>query len=147
MVGTHALFQEDVAFHDLALAVIDEQHRFGVEQRVALAAKGRGVDILVMTATPIPRTLMLTAYGDLDASRLTEKPPGRQPDRHPHRRRSSASTRCRRRSAARSRSGAKIYWICPLVEESEDTDLAAAASGRRQLEPLRRAASAWCTAG
>src|SRR6185437_992579 len=79
LVGTHALFQKDVAFKDLALAVVDEQHRFGVEERVALSNKGRGIDILVMTATPIPRTLMLTSYGDLDASRLTEKPAGRQP--------------------------------------------------------------------
>ena len=79
VVGTHALVQEDVAFADLALAVIDEQHRFGVHQRLALAAKGRAADLLVMTATPIPRTLMLTAYGDLDVSKLIEKPAGRQP--------------------------------------------------------------------
>ncbi len=78
-IGTHALFQEDVAFRDLAMAVIDEQHRFGVHQRLQLSAKGRGVDVLVMTATPIPRTLTLTAYGDMDVSRLTEKPPGRKP--------------------------------------------------------------------
>src|SRR3546814_9991452 len=81
LVGTHALFQEDVVFHDLALAVIDEQHRFGVSQRLGLAAKGQrdkgGVDVLVMTATPIPRTLSLTAYGDMDVSLLTEKPLGR----------------------------------------------------------------------
>ena len=79
IVGTHALFQDDVAFDDLALAVIDEQHRFGVHQRLTLAAKGHGVDVLVMTATPIPRTLMLTAYGDMDVSRLPDKPAGRQP--------------------------------------------------------------------
>ena len=79
VVGTHALFSDDVIYKDLALAVIDEQHRFGVEQRMLLAEKGDGVDILVMTATPIPRTSMLTAYGDLDASRLTEKPAGRKP--------------------------------------------------------------------
>jgi ATP-dependent DNA helicase RecG len=78
-VGTHALIQEDVAFHDLALAVVDEQHRFGVHQRLALGHKGRGLNLLVMTATPIPRTLLLAGYGDLDASRLTEKPAGRQP--------------------------------------------------------------------
>ena len=76
LVGTHALFQEGVAFQDLRLAVIDEQHRFGVEQRIALSEKGRGVDILVMTATPIPRTLEMTTYGDLDVSRLDEKPAG-----------------------------------------------------------------------
>src|SRR5690606_17358722 len=79
VVGTHALLQDDVAFRDLALGVIDEQHRFGVDQRLKLGAKGRAVDILVMTATPIPRTLQLTAYGDMDVSRLTGKPPGRQP--------------------------------------------------------------------
>ncbi len=79
VVGTHALFQPDVAFRDLALVVIDEQHRFGVEQRLALAEKGQDADTLLMSATPIPRTLMLTVYGDLDVSRLTEKPPGRQP--------------------------------------------------------------------
>ncbi len=79
VVGTHALFQDDVAFRDLGLAVIDEQHRFGVEQRIALSGKGNGVDVLVMTATPIPRTLLLTAYGDLDVSLLREKPAGRQP--------------------------------------------------------------------
>ena len=78
-IGTHALQQEGVAFADLAFAVIDEQHRFGVDQRLALADKGRAVDVLVMTATPIPRTLMMTAYGDIDVSRLPEKPPGRRP--------------------------------------------------------------------
>ena len=80
LVGTHALFQDDVAFHDLGLVVIDEQHRFGVHQRLALQAKAGGAtDLLVMTATPIPRTLALTVYGDMDVSKLTEKPPGRQP--------------------------------------------------------------------
>ena len=79
VVGTHALVQEDVEFADLALAVVDEQHRFGVHQRMALSSKGHAVDLLVMTATPIPRTLMLAAYGDLDVSKLTEKPAGRQP--------------------------------------------------------------------
>ena len=79
VVGTHALVQEDVEFADLALAVVDEQHRFGVHQRMALSSKGQAVDLLVMTATPIPRTLMLAAYGDLDVSKLTEKPAGRQP--------------------------------------------------------------------
>src|SRR4029434_2968223 len=79
VVGTHALVQEDVEFADLALAVVDEQHRFGVHQRMALVSKGHPLDLLVMTATPIPRTLMLAAYGDLDVSKLTEKPAGRQP--------------------------------------------------------------------
>jgi RecG-like helicase len=79
VIGTHALFQDEVAFADLALAVVDEQHKFGVHQRLQLSAKGRAVDVLVMTATPIPRTLTLTAYGDMDVSRLDEKPPGRRP--------------------------------------------------------------------
>ena len=79
IVGTHALVQEDVAFNDLALAVINEQHRFGVHQRLALTRKGEAVDILVMTATPIPRTLVLTYFGDMDVSELREKPAGRQP--------------------------------------------------------------------
>jgi ATP-dependent DNA helicase RecG len=124
-VGTHALFSEDVVFQDLALAVVDEQHRFGVEQRMALAEKGRGVDILVMTATPIPRTLMLTAYGDLEASRLDEKPAGRKPIAT----RTVPVERIEEVIGAVKRAldkGAKIYWICPLVEESEASDLKAA---------------------
>ncbi len=124
LVGTHALFQEDVAFRDLALAVIDEQHRFGVHQRLELAGKGMAVDILVMTATPIPRTLTLTAYGDMDTSRLDEKPPGRQPIDT----RTLPLERLDQVVAAVGRAvagGAKAYWVCPLVEESEKTDVAA----------------------
>ena len=79
LIGTHALFQDEVEFRDLALAVVDEQHRFGVHQRLALARKGEAVDVLVMTATPIPRTLVLTYFGDMDVSELREKPAGRQP--------------------------------------------------------------------
>jgi ATP-dependent DNA helicase RecG len=123
-VGTHALFQDDIVFNDLALAVIDEQHRFGVEQRIALSGKGRGVDVLVMTATPIPRSLMLTSYGDLDASRLAEKPAGRQPVATrtiPLTRLDEVVDAVRRALSG----GAKIFWICPLVEESELVDLAA----------------------
>ncbi len=135
LVGTHALFQEDVAFRDLALAVIDEQHRFGVEQRIALSGKGRGVDILVMTATPIPRTLMLTSYGDLDASLLTEKPAGRRPiaTRILPADRMDEVVEAVRRALAQ---GAKIYWICPLVEESEALDLAAAGERHSHLKAL-----------
>ncbi|WP_044563819.1 ATP-dependent DNA helicase RecG, partial [Azospirillum sp. B4] len=123
LIGTHALFQEDVAFKDLALAIIDEQHKFGVHQRLALAAKGRGVDTLVMTATPIPRTLTLTAYGDMDVSRLTEKPPGRKPVVT----RAAASDRVEEvveRVAAAIKTGQRVYWVCPLVDESETVDLA-----------------------
>jgi ATP-dependent DNA helicase RecG len=135
LVGTHALFQEDVAFKDLTLAVIDEQHRFGVEQRIALGGKGRGVDILVMTATPIPRSLLLTAYGDLDASRLVEKPAGRKPVAT----RTLPATRLQEVIEAVKRAlaqGAKIYWICPLVEESESVDLAAAEDRAAELKGL-----------
>jgi ATP-dependent DNA helicase RecG len=124
-VGTHALVQEDVVFRDLALAVVDEQHRFGVEQRLALAAKGRQAHLLAMTATPIPRTLMMTVYGDLDVSRLTEKPPGRQPiDTRtlPLDRLEEVVAAVRRAIAG----GARVFWICPLVEESDVVDLAAA---------------------
>jgi ATP-dependent DNA helicase RecG len=125
VVGTHALFQDEVKFHDLGLAVIDEQHRFGVNQRLQLSDKGRGVDILVMTATPIPRTLTLTAYGDMDVSRLTDKPEGRQPidTRLIDMARLGEVIEGVRRQIAK---GAQVYWVCPLVEKSELVDLAAA---------------------
>ncbi|HYE00702.1 MAG TPA: ATP-dependent DNA helicase RecG [Alphaproteobacteria bacterium] len=132
LVGTHALFQEDVVFKDLALAVVDEQHRFGVSQRLQLAAKGRSVDVLVMTATPIPRTLTLTQYGDMDVSRLTEKPPGRKPVTTvavPLGRLDDVVEGIARRIAE----GARIYWVCPLVEESEVVDLAAASERHAYL--------------
>jgi ATP-dependent DNA helicase RecG len=123
VVGTHALVQEDVEFADLALAVVDEQHRFGVHQRMALSSKGHAVDLLVMTATPIPRTLMLAAYGDLDVSKLTEKPAGRQPiDTRtiPLERIGEVADGIGRQIAT----GARVYWVCPLIEESEEVDLA-----------------------
>ncbi len=132
VVGTHALFQEEVVFRQLMLAVIDEQHRFGVHQRLDLAAKGRYVDMLVMTATPIPRTLLLTAYGDLDVSRLTEKPAGRKPiDTRtiPLNRLEEVLARL----AHALERGAKAYWVCPLVEESEASDLAAAEARYAEL--------------
>ena len=125
LVGTHALFQEEVAFHDLALAIVDEQHRFGVHQRLALARKGKAVDLLVLTATPIPRTLVLTYFGDMDVSELREKPAGRQ----------KVDTRAVPLgrldevvdAVARALDeGRRVYWVCPLVEESESVDLAAA---------------------
>jgi ATP-dependent DNA helicase RecG len=133
VVGTHALFQKDVAFDDLMLAVIDEQHRFGVHQRLTLAAKGRGVDTLVMTATPIPRTLLLTTFGDMESSRLTEKPAGRKPvDTRtlPVARVEEVIAAIRRALAA----GAKVFWVCPLVEESEVSDLADAEARFADLE-------------
>jgi ATP-dependent DNA helicase RecG len=123
VVGTHALVQEDVEFADLALAVVDEQHRFGVHQRMALSSKANAVDLLVMTATPIPRTLMLAAYGDLDVSKLTEKPAGRQPiDTRtiPLERIGEVVDAVGRLVAT----GARVYWVCPLIEESEEIDLA-----------------------
>ena len=124
-IGTHALFQEGVAFHDLGLAVVDEQHRFGVHQRLALGSKGEAVDILVMTATPIPRTLALTYFGDMDVSVLSEKPAGRKPiaTRLISADRTDEVVAGLRRALS---SGDRVYWICPLVAESEIVDLAAA---------------------
>ena len=124
-VGTHALFQDDVGFQGLALAVVDEQHRFGVGERRRLQDKGEAVHLLAMSATPIPRTLELTLYGDLDVSRLTEKPPGRIPvatRAAPMPRIGEVVERLRAATAG----GAQAFWICPLVSESETTDLAAA---------------------
>jgi ATP-dependent DNA helicase RecG len=125
LIGTHALFQEDVAFHDLALAVVDEQHRFGVHQRLALTQKGDAVDVLVLTATPIPRTLVLSYFGDMDISELREKPAGRQPIDT----RTIALSRVEEVEDAVGRAiaeGKRAYWVCPLVEDSEKIDLAAA---------------------
>ena len=124
-VGTHALFQQDVAFRSLGLVVVDEQHRFGVHQRLALTAKGDRPDMLVMTATPIPRTLLLTLYGDMDVSKLDEKPPGRKPIASralPDERIDDVVTAVGRAMQA----GNRVYWVCPLVEESEAVDAAAA---------------------
>jgi ATP-dependent DNA helicase RecG len=127
IIGTHALFQEKVAFKNLAFIVVDEQHRFGVEQRMALSAKGNVPHILHMTATPIPRSLVMTLYGDMDSSLLREKPAGRKPiitRAIPFARYEDVLDRLK---AALDR-GEKAYWICPLIESGEDsdTDLAAA---------------------
>ena len=125
LIGTHALFQEGVAFKDLAMAVVDEQHRFGVHQRLALADQPAPVDVLVMSATPIPRTLTLTVYGDMDVSRLDEKPPGRRPITTravPLARLDEVIGAVGRKIAA----GERVYWVCPLVSESELLDAAAA---------------------
>jgi ATP-dependent DNA helicase RecG len=137
VVGTHALVQGEVEFADLALAVVDEQHRFGVHQRMALSSKSQAVDLLVMTATPIPRTLMLAAYGDLDVSKLTEKPAGRQPiDTRtiPLERIGEVVDAVRRMIGTPSnQEGARVYWVCPLIEESEEVDLANAEERYRLL--------------
>jgi ATP-dependent DNA helicase RecG len=133
-IGTHALFQDEVAFRELGLAVVDEQHRFGVHQRLALARKGEAVDMLVMTATPIPRTLVLTCFGDMDASELREKPAGRQPvDTRtvPLGRLPDVVSAVGRALAA----GDQVYWVCPLVEDSQSVDLAAA---QQRFEALRQ---------
>lgn len=125
LVGTHAVFQDDVEFHDLRLSIIDEQHRFGVTQRLALAQKGEAVDVLVMTATPIPRSLSLAHYGDMDVSVLDEKPPGRTPVK------TALSSIERIDEVVGHLKGAiaqgrQAYWVCPLVEESEVVDMMAA---------------------
>ncbi len=137
-VGTHALFQDDVIFRALALGVVDEQHRFGVSERKRFQDKGAAAHLLAMSATPIPRTLELTVYGDLDVSRIDEKPPGRTPVATravPMPRAGEVVERLRRAIGA----GAQAFWICPLVAESELSDLAAAelraAALRKTLGP------------
>ncbi len=125
LIGTHAVFQKDVAFHDLRLAIIDEQHRFGVNQRMLLGEKGTQADVLVMTATPIPRSLALAQYGDMDVSILDEKPPGRLPI-------ATAVVSNERLGEIINKlkiaiaEGKQAYWVCPLVEESEVLDYASA---------------------
>ncbi|WP_137113826.1 ATP-dependent DNA helicase RecG [Mesorhizobium sp. GR13] len=135
VVGTHALFQDAVVFRDLALAVVDEQHRFGVHQRLAISAKGSAPDLLVMTATPIPRTLVLTAFGDMDVSRLTEKPAGRQPIRTVTMSMERLDELVHRMAEAVA-AGQKVYWICPLVEESEEIKLMSAEDRFASLKPV-----------
>jgi ATP-dependent DNA helicase RecG len=122
VIGTHALFQDSVSYANLMLAVVDEQHRFGVHQRLRLTAKGISPHMLVMTATPIPRTLVLAAFGDMDVSKLTEKPAGRKPIQTitiPTERTGDVIGRLGSALA----DGKKAYWICPLVEESDQSDL------------------------
>ena len=124
-IGTHALFQDDVAFAALALTVIDEQHRFGVSERKRLQGKGASVHLLSLSATPIPRTLELALYGDIDTSKLDEKPPGRTPITTTL----SSSERLPQlvaRLKAAAQKGAQAFWICPLVAETETLDVAAA---------------------
>jgi ATP-dependent DNA helicase RecG len=125
LVGTHAVFQKDVIFQDLRLSIVDEQHRFGVAQRMELGAKGHSVDVLVMTATPIPRSLALASYGDMDVSVLDEKPPGRKPVQTaliPTGRIDEVVEKLRQAVAE----GRQAYWVCPLVDDSEVLDYASA---------------------
>ena len=135
IVGTHALFQDKVEFKDLGLVIIDEQHRFGVHDRLKLTKKGDKPDLLVMTATPIPRTLALTAYGDLDVSKLDEKPAGRKPIETrilPMQRLDDVIDGVGRAI----KKGDQIYWVCPLVEDSELIDLSSVEDRHRQLTAI-----------
>lgn len=132
LVGTHAVFQADVVFSDLRLAVVDEQHRFGVRQRLELGRKGDRADVLVMTATPIPRSLALAQYGDMDVSVLDQKPPGRQPITTALISTEKLAQVVQRLRVAVSE-GRQCYWVCPLVEESEVSDLIAAEERFKRL--------------
>lgn len=135
VVGTHALFQSSVVFKSLGLTAVDEQHRFGVHQRLALSEKGRKTELLVMTATPIPRTLVLTHFGDMDVSLLKEKPAGRQPIDTAI---LSAGEydRVIARLKAKVDEGAQAFWVCPLVEESENLDLVSAEDRHKALRQV-----------
>src|SRR5438270_3407955 len=137
LVGTHALIQDDVIFKSLALAVVDEQHRFGVRERLALTAKGEAVDVLVLSATPIPRTLVLTYFGDMDVSELREKPAGRQPIET----RTISMSRLEEVTASIGRaleSGKLVYWICPPVEESEAYGTEHLTNATKRFESLQK---------
>jgi ATP-dependent DNA helicase RecG len=137
LVGTHALIQDDVAFKALALAVVDEQHRFGVRERLALTAKGEAVDVLVLSATPIPRTLVLTYFGDMDVSELREKPAGRQPIDT----RAVPNSRLKEVIDAVGRAlsaGKRVYWICPLVEETEAEGIEHLTNATQRFESLQK---------
>ncbi|MET4800802.1 ATP-dependent DNA helicase RecG [Bradyrhizobium sp. LB11.1] len=137
LVGTHALIQDDVIFHDLALAIVDEQHRFGVRERLALTSKGEAVDVLVLSATPIPRTLVLTYFGDMDISELREKPAGRQPIDT----RAVAISRLGEVMDGVGRaleSGKLVFWICPLVEESEAEGTEHLTNATKRFEILQK---------
>ena len=135
VVGTHALFSEDVEYKDLGLVIVDEQHRFGVSQRESLRAKGNNPDLLALSATPIPRTLSMTIYGDMDVSIINEKPAGRLPiktTKLPIGRIDELVSRLKIQIDA----GAKVFWVCPLVEESEVSDLTAVQSRYEDLKKI-----------
>jgi ATP-dependent DNA helicase RecG len=137
LVGTHALIQHDVVFKALALAIVDEQHRFGVRERLALTAKGAAVDVLVLSATPIPRTLVLTYFGDMDVSELREKPAGRQPINT----RAVPASRINEvmDAVGRALSASKlVYWICPLIEESEAEGTDHLTNATKRFESLQK---------
>ncbi len=135
VIGTHALIQEAVQFKNLGFVVIDEQHRFGVEQRLQLTGKGQDVDVLVMTATPIPRTLCLTSYGDVEVSRILDKPQGRKPVQTHVMPLTRLGEICERLTTLLAQNQ-KIYWVCPLIEESETLDLSAATDRYTHLKAL-----------
>jgi ATP-dependent DNA helicase RecG len=132
IVGTHALIEDNVIFKNLGLAIIDEQHRFGVAQREALRNKGQNVDVLALSATPIPRTLSMTIYGDMDISIINEKPAGRKPIKTT---KISNSRICELvdRLKPQIDNGAKVFWVCPLVEETEGENWATAAEERHKV--------------
>ena len=135
LIGTHALFTEDVCFQDLAYVIIDEQHRFGVRQRLNISQKGKNCDVLVMTATPIPRTLVLTQYGDMEYSKIDELPAGRQPVTTtvmPLNKIHAVVDALQRKLS----DGTQAYWVCPLVEESEKIDLSAATERYESLREI-----------
>lgn len=138
LIGTHAVFSDDVVYHHLALAIIDEQHKFGVRQRFALMQKQKGVNVLVMTATPIPRTLALTAYGDMDVSVLDEKPANRKPIETRVLSMTKAAELAEKLAMKIKQTTERIqvYWVCPLVEESEKSDLMAAEKRFEMLQKI-----------
>ncbi len=132
VIGTHALFSEDVIYKDLGLAIIDEQHRFGVNQREALRGKGHNPDLLALSATPIPRTLSMTIYGDMDVSIINEKPAGRKPiktTKLPMARILDLVERIKQQV----QNGAKVFWVCPLVEEADNENSMTAAEERHKM--------------
>ena len=135
ILGTHALFENEVVFKDLGLAIIDEQHRFGVEQRLALTRKGKNTDILVMTATPIPRSLALTFYGDMDVSKIDERPANRQKvdTRVFSVQREGEIIASLQKQVAE---GSQVFWVCPLIEETEKSDLASATARFENLKSV-----------
>lgn len=135
VVGTHALFSDDVEYRDLGLVIVDEQHRFGVSQREALRAKGANPDLLALSATPIPRTLSMTIYGDMDVSIINEKPAGRLPiitTKLPIVRVNELISRLK----LQIDSGAKVFWVCPLVDDSELSDLTAVNARYDELKKI-----------